>query len=156
MYYRHTHAHTLSSMRTGTTPPPLQLIIADTPLHLRVGRIRVEGRLSIGSPSCRLSSPITLTFPDLPGLNQADKGIKVGAFGGGAARGVINELSRHILPLGVNCKYWRHRRALAQALHSTSMKACPVACRLLQPNTCFSCPTAGGFLWAVGPARLGL
>jgi len=55
----------------------LQLIFADTPLHLRVGSIRVDGRLRIGGPNCRAWHPITITFEQLQGLNTFDMGIQV-------------------------------------------------------------------------------
>ncbi|KAF5840653.1 hypothetical protein DUNSADRAFT_16026, partial [Dunaliella salina] len=59
----------------------LQLIFADAPLHLRVGRIQVNGRMRIGSPSCHAQQPITITFEMMQGLDKSDLGIQVSSTG---------------------------------------------------------------------------
>lgn len=54
-------------------PAGSELVFADTAIALKLRTIKVSGKLSIGSPTCRLSSSITLTF----------NGTRAGAVAGG-------------------------------------------------------------------------
>jgi hypothetical protein len=59
------------------SPLPSQLIFDDSDLLLTIGAIWVSGRLSMGSPDCRLQSSIMLTFSAQFGIGDADLGIQV-------------------------------------------------------------------------------
>lgn len=50
-------------------PSPPQLILADEDMAIDVGSIMVSGALRAGSPDCRLTSRITLTFHPVSGVD---------------------------------------------------------------------------------------
>ena len=52
-------------------------------MHLSVGVVWVSGALLAGSPTCRLSSSITLTFLPMAGVDLASNGIQVAMRGKG-------------------------------------------------------------------------
>ncbi len=71
----------------GTTPVPTrpllhslsQLIIDDAPLNLTLSTVLLNGTLSMGSPTCRLSSAIAITFVPSPGVATGAMAMRVGA-----------------------------------------------------------------------------
>jgi hypothetical protein len=63
-------------------PSGSELVFADAAIALQLRTLKVMGALSIGSPTCRVSSNITLTFVGTKATStgNGDKGI-VGAAG---------------------------------------------------------------------------
>lgn len=53
-----------------TVPATSELIFADAPISLRIRSLLVEGKLIIGSETCRLNSLITITFVGTKTLND--------------------------------------------------------------------------------------
>lgn len=68
-------------------PVGTELIFADAPINMRVRNILVQGKLSIGSPTCRLNAPVNITFigpkvtTDEIDTNYGAKGIGVAGTG---------------------------------------------------------------------------
>lgn len=68
-------------MFTPAPSPPYihaQLVIDDAPLNLTVASLQVYGNLSLGSPTCRLSSAISITFVPATGVATGQMALRVG------------------------------------------------------------------------------
>ncbi|KAG1679774.1 hypothetical protein FOA52_012685 [Chlamydomonas sp. UWO 241] len=66
-----------AKFRSIEIPASSELIFDDSDILLTVGAIWVSGRLSMGSPDCRLQSNIMITFDSQLGIGDADLGIQV-------------------------------------------------------------------------------
>ncbi|KAL6754041.1 hypothetical protein V8C86DRAFT_399941 [Haematococcus lacustris] len=64
-----------------TVPSGSELIFDDAPINLRVGAIRVDGNLRVGSQQCRTSKPISITFVVAPTVPSFNMGIQVSRSG---------------------------------------------------------------------------
>ncbi len=74
--------HPLSHQQPARTLPHpcTQLVFDDAPINLTVAGIQVSGKLTLGSPTCRLSSQIAITFandPDSSGVGLPDTALRV-------------------------------------------------------------------------------
>ncbi len=62
-----------STFASITVPSGSQLIFDDASINITVGGILVSGALRIGSDTCRVSSPISITFKPTPGVDLSFK-----------------------------------------------------------------------------------
>eukprot|EP00798_Chlamydomonas_sp_ICE-L_P010644 gene10644-12323_t len=70
-----------NNFRSIYVPSSSQLVFDDADISLVTGRIKVDGKLFAGSPSCRLQSTLSITFLTMQGVAEFDMGIQVGKFG---------------------------------------------------------------------------